>query len=312
MLRRLETPRVVLLLLLAAAATASGQPQETPENSPSAELGAALMAACRQNDAQFANSLTAENAAVFRQLAAGTRAALMKRFVLLDNPGRPLLSNDPQGHTVIRCETPGITAEMRFGEMRLRENLAFIPVEVRAPGEAGEGGATRRRVQFGLVREGGGWKLLSVGLLLLDMPALARQWENSELEASEAAAIAVLRKLAESVGTYRRAFGKLPETLAELGPAPKEGISPEAAGLVDAELAAGRKGGYVFRYRVLPAAGPGGEAGKDDAAFELAATPAEHGKTGRRSFFLDASGTLRGADKGGAVATAADPRIEHR
>ncbi len=45
------------------------------------------------------------------------------------------------------------------------------------------------------------------------------------------------------------------------------------------------------------------------AKFELAATPIEYGKIGRRSFFLDSGGVLRGADKQGAVATSADPRI---
>ncbi len=221
----------------------------------------------------------------------------MKRFVLLDEPGRPLLSSDPQGHTVVRCEAPGLTAEFRFGETRLRENLAFVPVEVTGA----------RRIDFGLVREGGGWKLLSVGLLLLDLAALARQWESAELEASEAAAIAALRKFAAAAGAYRRVFGRLPDTLAQMGPPPKEGISAEAAGLVDAELAAGKKEGYLFRFRSLPPAQEGAEPG-----FELAATPAEYGKTGRRSFFLDSSGALRGADKHGAVATPTDPRVDTR
>ncbi len=271
------------------------------------------MAACRQNDTQFARYLTADNAAVFLQLTLAMRTALMKRFVLLDQPGRPLLSNDAQGHTVVRCETPAITVEMRLGATRVRENLAFTPVEARVPGEtpgSAESG-TERKIEFGLVREGGAWKLLSVGLLLLDLPALAKQWEGSQLDASEAAAIATLRKIAEAAGSYRRAFSKLPETLAQLGPASKEGISPEAAGLLDAELAAGKKGGYVFRYRVV-AQSEGSEAAKEGSGFELAAVPAEYGKTGRRSFFVDSSGTLRGADKGGALATASDPHIESR
>ncbi len=287
----------ILTILLGLPTGASLSAQEVPENKASARLAEALTAACRQDAAQFARTLTTDNAAVFRELAAGTRLALMKRFVLLDEPGRPLLSSDPQGHTVVRCEVPGLTAEFRFGETRLRENLAFVPVEVTGA----------RRIDFGLVREGGGWKLLSVGLLLLELPALARQWESAELEASEAAAIAALRKIAESVGTYRRAFGRLPESLDQLGPAPKTGISLEAAGLVDAELAAGKKGGYLFRYRSLPPSQEGAEPG-----FELAASPAEYGKMGRRSFFLDSSGALRGADKHGAVATPTDPRVDTR
>jgi len=287
----------ILTILLGLPTGASWSAQEAPGNNASATLAEALTAACRQDAAQFARTLTTDNAAVFRELAAGTRLALMKRFVLLDEPGRPLLSSDPQGHTVVRCEAPGLTAEFRFGETRLRENLAFVPVEVTGA----------RRIDFGLVREGGGWKLLSVGLLLLDLPALARQWESAELEASEAAAIAALRKFAAAAGAYRRVFGRLPDTLAQMGPPPKEGISAEAAGLVDAELAAGKKEGYLFRYRSLPPPQEGAEPG-----FELAATPAEYGKTGRRSFFLDSSGALRGADKQGAVAGPTDPRVDTR
>jgi hypothetical protein len=300
--RRWKAALAAALWLAGIAARA----QEPKEEGPPEALAGALVAACRQNDAEFARYLTADNAATFRELSPSQRVALLKRLMLLDDPGRPLLSRSAQGLTVLRCETRPITTEMRFGETRLRENLVFIPVEVRVPETAGASEAVRK-VEFGMVREGGGWKLLSVGLLLLNLAELAQQWATSEVQENEAEAIAALRKIAQSIGTYRRAFGKLPETLVQLGPAPKEGISPEAAGLLDAELAASKKGGYLYRYRVVPARGEAGEPG-----FELAATPVEYGKTGRRSFFLDASGTLRGGDKQGAVATASDPPIEPR
>ncbi len=305
-LRRNAKLAVALLVFASAARLAAATPpaQQSPartaaaiEAAPATALSEALTAACRQNGEQFARYLTVENAAVFRGFTPATRAALMKRFVLLDDPGRPLLSSDPQGHPVLRCEAPGVTAEMRFGDTRLRENLAFVPVDV----------VDARQVEFGLVREGGAWKLLSVGLLLLDLSKLERQWEQADVEAREAAAIAALRRLAEALGTYRQEYGRLPEKLAQLGPAAKQGASADAAGLVDAEFADGRKGGYLFRYRILPSSGIGAA-----AEFELAATPAEYGKAGRRSFFLDSSGTLRGADKQGAVATILDPRIEPR
>ncbi len=304
--RRLQAALVAALLLLALPARA----QEAKDESPTEALAEALVAACRQNDAQFAPFLTADNAATFRALPPSQQVQLMKRFSLLEDPGRPLLSRDARGHTVVRCETSAVTTETRLGEAHQRENLAFIPVEVRVPEDTratAKSNGAGRRVEFGMVRESGVWKLLSVGLLLLNLTELSQQWAASEIQAHEAEAIAALRKIAQAIGTYRRAFGKLPETLAQLGPAPKEGISPEAAGLLDAELAAGKKGGYVFRYRVAPTEGEGAE-----PDFELAATPFEYGKTGRRSFFLDASGTLRGGDKQGGAATASDPRIEQR
>ena len=44
--------------------------------------------------------------------------------------------------------------------------------------------------------------------------------------------------------------------------------------------------------------------------FEVTATPKEYGKTGRRSFFLDETGTLRAADHKGKPATASDPPVD--
>ncbi len=299
-LRRI--PLAVALLGVWAALPA--RTQEAPASRAATALAETLSGACRHNEEQFSRALTADNAEAFRKLAPAARTALMKRFVLLDDAGQPLLSSDPQGRTILRCQTPALTAEMHFSEPRVRENLAFTPVEVRVSGEAPGAG---RRVQFGMVREGGDWKLLSIGLLLLDLPALVRQWEQGELEAGENQAIAHLRKMAQAIETYRNAFGKAPDTLAQLGPAPKEGISPDAAGLLDAELVAGKKDGYVFRYVVLA---PSAE--RKEGGFELAAAPAEYGKTGRRSFFLDDRGTLRGGDKQGAVAMATDPRVEPR
>jgi len=109
--------------------------------------------------------------------------------------------------------------------------------------------------------------------------------------------------LNDAIQTYRRAFGKLPDSLSQLGPAPKDQISPDQASLVSDELAEGNDGGYRFRYRIVTGAE------EDQSAFELAAMPNDYGKTGRRSFFVDASGKVHGADKHGDQATEDDPVI---
>jgi hypothetical protein len=44
--------------------------------------------------------------------------------------------------------------------------------------------------------------------------------------------------------------------------------------------------------------------------FEATATPVEYGKTGRRSFFIDQSGLVRGEDHGGAPASVADKQVQ--
>ena len=289
---------LALALIAALSQNARAAQQLQPAANPETALSDALSAACRQDSPAFALTLTADNAAAFRALPGAQRTALMKRFVLLEDAGRPLLSTSAGGRMIVRCESPGYSTEMRFGVTRVRENLAYVPMDVPIPGEPA------RSVTFGLVREGGKWKLLSVGLLLLDIPSMAKQWEQADLDANEDNAIANLRTLASALETYRRAYGKLPDTLALLGPAPPGGVSADDAGLVDADLAAGNKDGYAIRYNIVPAAEalPDGDANKAET-FSLSASPNEYGKTGRRSFFLDSSGVLRGADKQGGVAT---------
>jgi hypothetical protein len=286
-------------------AQAARQPAPAqPAGDPVAGLADTLSAACRQDHAAFASHLTAQNASAFRALPEPQQTALLKRFILLDDPGRPLLSTPAGGRTEVRCEAAGLVADMHLGAAEVHENLAFVTAEIGQPGEQ------PRSVRIGFVREGGQWKLLSVGLLLLDLPAMAKQWEEADLQESENDAIAALAKIAEALVKYQQAYGKLPEALEQLGPSSEGGASPEYAGFVAEDLAAGSRGGYSFRYVIVPATTEGDDSDRDKAAgFALAATPIEYGKAGRRSFYLDSNGTLRGDDKHGAVATSNDPRI---
>jgi hypothetical protein len=161
-------------------------------------------------------------------------------------------------------------------------------------------------VQLGLVREKNDWKLLSVGLVLLDLPALAFEWDAAEMDSTERAAIDGLKKIAEAVESYRRTYSRLPESLAKLGPAPRgAAASPDAAGLLEADLASGVRTGYKFRYVISGSNSLGAP-----AKYEVAATPETYGRTGRRSFFRDTNGGLHGADRQGAVGSDVDPRVE--
>jgi hypothetical protein len=299
---KLRSPKLLSLLAVCFAVTlgfllspslACARGQDGHETDPAPALAAALGAACRANETQFENYLTVDNANAFRGLPADQRAALLKRFSLSDQTGKPLVSADVQNHTVVRCETPGGSAEFRFGSVRAHENLAFIPVAV-VDGE---------KTEFGLVKENGGWRLLSLGLVLLDIPQLSKQWAEADLAEREGAAVSTLRVLDDAIQRYRRAWGKLPDSLEQLGPAPKDQISPELASLVDEQLAAGSEGGYRFRYRIVPAAK------EDETAFEVVAMPEKYGEIGRRSFLLDAAGKIHGADKHGEMAAASDPVI---
>ncbi len=292
-------------IALAGACVSSPLAQQLPpqrgqpgtEANPIAALTSALVAACRQTESAFVNYLTDENQTAFRKLPPQQRLNLMRRLVLLEVPGRPQVDYAPAGRTILTCKAEGASVVLRLGPERTGENLAYIPVET------SEG----QNTVIGMVREGGGWRILSLGVLLLDIAQLRERWAQIELEEKERGAILLLRRLRDAIATYREAFGRLPESLAQLGPSEDGLIAPEAAQLIDAELAAGEKAGYRFRYRILPVAEAGG-----DPSYELACAPVKYGVTGRQSFYLDASGVLRGGDKQGAIATAADPRIEPR
>jgi hypothetical protein len=298
MTRRLLAPLVILFLLalfLSPRIFASQSSPPANDADPAPALMAALGAACRQDAAKFSEYLTVanSNAAAFNKLPADERISFMERFVLLDTPGRPLLSTSTEGRQQMRCEATDATQEFTFGASSVHDNLANIDVTI----------ATGETIRVGLVREDGGWKLLSLGLLLIDIPELQKQWDVQALKAREQSAIDTLQDLSQAIDTYQRAFGKLPDSLAQLGPPAKGGVSPAAAKLVDAPLASGENNGYKFRYRVVT------PADSESPGFEIAALPDEYGKTGNRSFLLDKDGKIHGADKHGALATADDPLV---
>jgi hypothetical protein len=281
--------------------------------SPAAALRDVLLAACAQDSTKFSVFLTARSKVSFERLTPSARVALMKRFVLLSAPGRASEVANPSGRPIVRCETPDVTTEMSIGGADVQENLAFMPLELRDATDTV--GANIRQINMGLVREHGQWRLLSLGVLLLDLPALEVEWDAAEEGANEDTAIANMKKLAESVEAYRRAYVRLPESLVLLGPPQKIAAtathpektpapSHEHAGLIDEEFAAGKKDGYEFRIIIATADTVGAP-----AKYQLSATPSDYGRTGRRSFFLDTEGVWHAADHGGAVGSASDPKL---
>jgi hypothetical protein len=265
-----------------------------PPVTPAEALANILATACRANDSQFSTLLTGDNVAAFRALTPEMRTKVMRRISLTDETAKPLLTTGKDGLPSVRCQSPAGSVEFHLGVPRVHENLAFIPVSVQDATDA----------DFGLIREAGGWHLLSIGLVLFDIPQLQKQWAASDLAAHDETAIKNLRDLADAIQRYQRVFGAMPETLAVLGPAPPNQISAEQASLVDAQMAAGAKEGYAFRYRIVP------DASGNDTAFELAATPQKYPTSGKRSFFFDKSGRIHGADNQGVVATVEDPLID--
>jgi hypothetical protein len=287
----------------AASAPAAGVAATTRASGATAALRDALFAACTQNQHDFAKFLTVRNADTFAKLTPSARVALMKRFVLLSEPGKASELVNASGRPLVRCEIPDGAAELQIGGADTNDNLAFLPVEVRDATDTV--GASVLHVKMGMVRENGEWKLLSVGLVLLDLPSLAAEWDAAEMESTEQKALGELKAIAEAVESYRKRYAHLPESLDKLGPPERGAVNADTAGMLDSESASGTKDGYTFRYVVSGASTQGAP-----AKFELAATPQTYGRTGRRSFFRDSGGRLHAADRQGAVGSAADPSVE--
>ena len=269
---------------------------------PSGALRDALLAACSQTQSEFSRFLTARNKEAFSRMTPAARVALMKRFVLLNELGKATASANPVGRPIVRCETPEVTTEMQIGGAELRDNIAFLPLELRDAADST--GESVHVITMGLVREDGEWKLLSLGVLFLDLPALEVEWDTEEMEETESGALVAIKKIVEAVEAYRQRFARLPESLANLGPPLHGAASGDAAGIVDSDLATGQKNGYAFRYVIVGASTLGAP-----AKYELAATPLQYGRTGKRSFFRDVNGVLHGADRKGAIGNESDPKV---
>ncbi len=272
----------------------------TPDQ-PSAALRDLLAAACAHDETSFQTYLTSRNAESFSRLTPAARIELMKRFVLLDGAGKPTLSANPAGRPTIRCTTPDGAAEIQLGGVELRENIALLPIDIRDVSELQSGDP--HHILMGLVRENSSWKILSIGMLFLDLPSLEVEWDQSAIGANEHDALANLKLIAAAVEIFRKTYSRLPDSLFKLGPAPKPSV--DAAGLLESGLVTGKSNGYIFRMVIVGANDVGAP-----AQYELSATPAIYGRTGKLSFFRDSNGKFHAADRQGAVGHSLDPAVE--
>jgi len=272
-------------------------------DAPAETLRGILMAACDQDGKKFSDALTARNTEAFAHMTKAAQTTLLKRFVLLEDAGQPRVENDTHGNLTVYCVTPEITTEMRFGKVEVHDNLAYVPLVLKDSSDTTD--ANTRRITMGLVKENGQWKLLSLGLLLLDLPTLAEEWDRAEIQNNEKAALAAVKEISAAIEKYRVTYTHLPETLAELRPPEKGAAKSSQAGLIEKELADGRKNGYLFRYVIVGASDSGAP-----AKYELAAIPVEYGRTGTRSFYRDPGGVIHAGDHQGGVGTQLDPKAE--
>lgn len=128
---------------------------------------------------------------------------------------------------------------------------------------------------------------LPKNLILTMVAGISNGYKNPPPEANEAIAIGALQTIASAEQQYKAQSKDGPfGTLAELV---KQNMFP--AQEFD-------KYGYNYQVTVV------------GDQFEAVATPKEYGKTGKRSFYIDKSGVIRGGDHGGGPATVADKPVQ--
>jgi hypothetical protein len=284
-----------------AAPLANTQTDAPAPDAPSTALRDLLVAACAHDEPSFEKILTARNAEAFSRLAPAARIELMKRFVLLDGVGKPAISANPSGRPEIRCTTADGAADIQLGGTELHDNIALLPLDIRDASDLHAGDP--RHILMGMVREKALWKVLSLGMLFLDLPSLEVEWDQASIGANEKAALADLKNIAAAIENYRKTYTRLPESLGKLGHATKR--SAEAAGLLPSDLVSGQSNGYTYRMVIVGA----NEIGAP-AQYEVSATPVKYGRTGNLSYFLDAKGKLHAADHQGGVGHSVDPVVE--
>ena len=136
-------------------------------------------------------------------------------------------------------------------------------------------------------------ELLIVVAIILIIAAIAiPNLLRSRIAANETSAVGSLRTMNTSEITYQSTYPNIGFTctLLQLGP-PAAGAQPTstAAGLIDANLAAGVKSGYTFA--TVP--GSCGTAGTLDVTYIYGAAPSSPGQTGQRYFCSDQSGVIK-------------------
>ena len=128
---------------------------------------------------------------------------------------------------------------------------------------------------------------LPKNLIITMVAGISSATKNPPPEANEMIAQSALRMISSAESTYQSTTGK--------------GKYGTLDNLVEAKLVNREfleKYGYTIQINA------------SDDQFEAVAMPREYGKTGKRSFFVDSTGVVRGDDHGGGPATVADKPIQ--
>ncbi|HYX29962.1 MAG TPA: hypothetical protein VE863_15580 [Pyrinomonadaceae bacterium] len=170
----------------------------------------------------------------------------------------------------IRKRAPTMDADLRDFLLRLNPNAEAITYAL-----SDDGMGTRHELH------------LPKDYILMTVASISSATKNPPPETNEGIAVAMMSTLAQIENQYKTG--------------PGNGSYASMKQLTDLKM---------FPQEVWDKYGYNCEVTVNGDQFEAVATPKEYGKTGKRSFFVDKTGVVRGDDHGGAPATVADKPVQ--
>ena len=140
--------------------------------------------------------------------------------------------------------------------------------------------------------------MIVIAIILIIATIALPKLNRAKMYAHETAAIKTLQTIHTAQTQYQSQFGKFAASLTELGPPQNGQPGPQAADLIDSNLASGEKSGYKF----VVAGNQGG--------YTISAVPIAYNSTGSRSFFSDQTMQIR-QNYGADPATAQSPELRN-
>jgi type IV pilus assembly protein PilA len=123
--------------------------------------------------------------------------------------------------------------------------------------------------------------LIVIAIILVIVTIAVPQYNKQMMSAHETAAIQAIRTVHAVQTQYYSQFGRYATSMTELGPPASGAAGPNAADLIAADFATGKKSGYIFTVSATP------------TGYAVSAVPEQFGGSGRRTFFSDQTMVIR-------------------
>jgi len=151
----------------------------------------------------------------------------------------------------------------------------------------------RKRRGFSLIE-----LMIVIAIILIIATIALPKLNRAKMYAHETAAIKTLQTIHTAQTQFQSQFGRFAVSLTELGPPQSGQPGPQAADLIDNNLATGEKSGYKFIVT-------GNQSG-----YVISAVPVAYNSTGSRTFYSDQTMQIR-QNYGPEPATAQSPELRN-